>query len=951
MLFVLTSLFALPVYAGTWTETTFADFADGGFDAGGNIFASPDLPAALAAQAGGKLTLTGQQWDLNNDGFLDIVFSNNHDDTWSYNINSVIYWGSASGFTSGNKTELPTHGAYDNSVADLNGDGFLDIVFSNGYDGTSRNINSVIYWGSASGFSSDNKTELPTIGAKGNSVADLNGDGFLDIVFSNHYDGTSLNINSVVYWGSASGFTSGNKTELPTHGTECNSVADLNGDGFLDIVFNNNGDGASPNINSIIYWGSASGFSSDNKAELPTHGACGNSVADLNGDGFLDIVFSNNYDGTSRNINSVIYWGSASGFSSANKTELPTIGAIGNSVADLNGDGFLDIVFSNASNTSSYIYWGSASGFSSANKTELPTFACGNSVADLNGDGFLDIVFSNHYDGTSFNINSVIYWGSASGFSSDNKMELPTHGAAYSTTKDLGDAYTRLPEFVYVSSAYDTGAASNFGSISWVAQTPEGTYVQFQIRTADTQEALTEALWYGPTGTSNRYTVSGTSINPIHSGGRWVQYRVFLGTNYANAPILDSVTIDYTGGVPAYYAVIAGVADYPGTGNDLQYPDDDAIDIKNSLLLYSNWLDDNIQLLLDSEANKSNIKTAIEKMGSMADADDVCLLFFSGHGTNGTDVAPIDESDGLDEYICSYGSSLDEFIRDDELSDWLAALPTTNVVVIVDTCYSGGQIKVVDGFTPKVLPGTTGVVQKGDGFATDITRRIHVEDMDDNEGCVVLAACDDDELSRELGLLKNGLFTYFVVKGLEKNVDKNGNGELSAEETGKYAKSIVNLLNKFLPFLKQHPQLYDDYPAGMPQSDELSVCIGEPQPVAAIHDKDIENIIGLAAPTVVAVPKSSKLLQNYSNPFNPDTWIPYQLSEGADVTIRIYNVAGQLVRILDLGHKQAGFYLSKDKAAYWDGKNEAGEALSSGVYFYQLQAGDFTATGKMLMVK
>jgi len=539
MFFVLISLFILPVYAETWTETTFADFADGRFDAGRNIFASAD----------GKLTLTGQQWDLNNDGFLDIVFSNHFDGT-TVNINSFIYWGSASGFSSSNKTELPTHAATYNSVADLNGDGFLDIVFSNHFDGTTVNINSFVYWGSASGFSDNNKTELPTHRAYGNSVADLNGDGFLDIVFSNYSDGTSSNINSVIYWGSATGFSIDNKTELPTHHANGNSVADLNGDGFLDIVFSNAYDGTTTDINSYIYWGSASGFSNGNKTELPTHHAAGNSVTDLNGDGFLDIIFSNVIEGASVNINSVIYWGSASGFSIDNKTELPTHHANGNSVADLNGDGFLDIVFSNTSdgtsvNTNSVIYWGSASGFSSGNKTELPThYALGNSVADLNGDGFLDIVFSNRYDGTSYNINSYIYWGSASGFSSGNKTELPTHGADWSTTKGLGDAYTRLPEFVYVSSAYDTGAVGRFGALSWVAQTPQGTAVQFQIRTADTKEALTKASWYGPTGTQDRYTVSGTPINPIHSGGRWVQYRAFLKTNYAKTPILDSVSID-----------------------------------------------------------------------------------------------------------------------------------------------------------------------------------------------------------------------------------------------------------------------------------------------------------------------------------------------------------------------------------------------------------------------
>ena len=70
-----------------------------------------------------------------------------------------------------------------------------------------------------------------------------------------------------------------------------------------------------------------------------------------------------------------------------------------------------------------------------------------------------------------------------------------------------------------------------------------------------------------------------------------------------------------------------------------------------------------------------------------------------------------------------------------------------------------------------------------------------------------------------------------------------------------------------------------------------------------------------------------------------------------DVAIRIYNVTGRLIRTLDLGHKPAGFYTSKDKAAYWDGRNESGEHVSSGIYFYTIQAGDFTATKKMVVAK
>ena len=98
-------------------------------------------------------------------------------------------------------------------------------------------------------------------------------------------------------------------------------------------------------------------------------------------------------------------------------------------------------------------------------------------------------------------------------------------------------------------------------------------------------------------------------------------------------------------------------------------------------------------------------------------------------------------------------------------------------------------------------------------------------------------------------------------------------------------------------------------------------------------------------------PEQNALLANYPNPFNPETWIPYQLSKDADVTLTIYAVNGQIVRRLALGHHPAGMYHSRSRAAYWDGKNAFGEPVASGVYFYTLTAGDFTATRKMLIRK
>ena len=99
------------------------------------------------------------------------------------------------------------------------------------------------------------------------------------------------------------------------------------------------------------------------------------------------------------------------------------------------------------------------------------------------------------------------------------------------------------------------------------------------------------------------------------------------------------------------------------------------------------------------------------------------------------------------------------------------------------------------------------------------------------------------------------------------------------------------------------------------------------------------------------IPQETSLLSNYPNPFNPETWIPYQLSEPADVALTIYDINGRVVRDLGLGHQRAGMYHNRNRAAYWDGKNAVGEPVASGLYFYTLTAGEFTATRKMLIRK
>jgi len=110
----------------------------------------------------------------------------------------------------------------------------------------------------------------------------------------------------------------------------------------------------------------------------------------------------------------------------------------------------------------------------------------------------------------------------------------------------------------------------------------------------------------------------------------------------------------------------------------------------------------------------------------------------------------------------------------------------------------------------------------------------------------------------------------------------------------------------------------------------------------------IENLENLLASLI---PEETALLRNYPNPFNPETWIPYQLAESAEVTLTIYDMNGHLIRRLAVGHQAAGMYQSRSRAVYWDGRNQLGEPLASGLYFYTLTAGEFTETRRMLILK
>jgi hypothetical protein len=126
--------------------------------------------------------------------------------------------------------------------------------------------------------------------------------------------------------------------------------------------------------------------------------------------------------------------------------------------------------------------------------------------------------------------------------------EISVNFSTYYTSGDL------------ISSAYDTGydLAWNWGTISFIVNEPSGTDIKFQIRTASTEAGLSSATWYGPTGTGDYYTTSGTAINSVHDGNRWIQYRAYFSDTGTSTPTLSEVSITYSGQAVAFTIEVIG---------------------------------------------------------------------------------------------------------------------------------------------------------------------------------------------------------------------------------------------------------------------------------------------------------------------------------------------------------------------------------------------------------
>ena len=192
------------------------------------------------------------------------------------------------------------------------------------------------------------------------------------------------------------------------------------------------------------------------------------------------------------------------------------------------------------------------------------------------------------------------------------------------------------------------------------------------------------------------------------------------------------------------------------------------------------------------------------------------------------------------------------------------------------------------------------------------------------------------------------IFDLVLVTGMLGNEGQN----LMADVDGN---SVVNIRDLILV-----AGMFDAAaaaPSAPPQASEIFTAAavrGWLTGVKALEIRDPimeRGIMVLQQLLISLTPTETKLLPNYPNPFNPETWIPYRLAKDAFVTLTIYDQTGQVVRTIDVGHQPAAAYESRSQAIHWDGRNEIGEQVASGVYFYHLSAGDYSATRKMLILK
>lgn len=232
------------------------------------------------------------------------------------------------------------------------------------------------------------------------------------------------------------------------------------------------------------------------------------------------------------------------------------------------------------------------------------------------------------------------------------------------------------------------------------------------------------------------------------------------------------------------WAVVVGISSYQSTSLNLKWADEDALDFYDALRRGKGWETDKITLLTNASATKDAIKSAVAGLAKRVSADDQVIFYFSGRGSYGPDLPPFDEADGLDEYLVPFDALLTSPARDvsdDEIETLLSALPTNNVLIILDTGFAGSRSAVgVPSAKEKCIvragSGRSISPRSVDGMVHDLAR----------PGYIFITGAQGGEAPSESSHLRNGVFTYYFTEGM-RGAANPGKKTISTQEAFEYA--------------------------------------------------------------------------------------------------------------------------------------------------------------------
>lgn len=466
--------------------------------------------------------------DFRGDGKTQVVLIQHE---WADRIRGneeiYIFMGDRDGYDPARRTELLGMSAVDTHMVDFNDDGRPDIFITNCNESLMReDIPSYLYYMDESGnYPPALMKEIPTIRAHGAAVGDFSHSGYLDIITGGILnreirilrggpDGYSTDRMERVVFGPNEGDSYRPEAKLPPipgYGIPEEEMkqlqtwgqmrwmyaADFNGDGWLDLFVSIIGA-----QHAYILWNGPEGFSRERCTALNAEGAICANVADLNRDGYPDLIVGCHYTPSKAfryETFLIIYWGGADGYQEHRKTMLPGYAANSVCVGDFNGDGWLDIYATSYNNgrfrdLESYIYYNDHGHFSFKNKQMLWNHSGSGSIAgDFNGDGYCDLAVASHKDEGDHRTTSYIYWGSPAGIREEGKVEVPTYGPHGMSTIDPGNVMDRGEAEYYISEAYDVPAST--ASITYRAEFLSTSYIELSYRCGACERCLERAEW------------------------------------------------------------------------------------------------------------------------------------------------------------------------------------------------------------------------------------------------------------------------------------------------------------------------------------------------------------------------------------------------------------------------------------------------------------------------